>query len=206
MKIRATAFLCTLLFAVGLLAQYPATQPNQSQPGMSQAPQTAQPSQATPPSQTTPSTQSNPSAQPPSQGQAQGSNIDEQVKILSSELNLTADQQDKVKNILTDQHQQAMSVVQDTAMSRDDKLNKIHSLRETTISKVRQILTAQQQPKFDEMIANMRQRQEGGAPSGATSPGNNPPASTPPGATPGSTPPTGQPPAGMPPASGRPPQ
>ena len=198
MKIRATAFLCTLLFAVGLLAQYPATQPNQSQPGMSQAPQTAQPPQATPPSQTTPSTQS----QPPSQGQAQGSNIDDQVKILSSELNLTPDQQDKVKNILTDQHQQAMSVVQDTAMSRDDKLNKIHSLRETTISKVRQILTAQQQPKFDEMIANMRQRQEGGAPSGATSPGNNPPASTPPGATP----PAGQPPAGMPPASGRPPQ
>ena len=197
MKIRATVFLCTVLFAVGLFAQYPATQPNQSQPGMSQPPQT------TPPSQSTPSAPSGQQGQPPSQGQSQGSNIDEQVKILSNELNLTPDQQDKVKTILTDQHQQAMTVVQDNAMSRDDKLNKIHSLRETTISKVRQILTAQQQPKFDEMIANMRQRQEGGAPpSGATSPGNNPPASTPPGATP----PTGQPPAGMPPASGRPPQ
>lgn len=202
MNIRATALLCTLLFAVGLFAQYPATQPNQSQTGTSQAPQTAQPPQTTPPSQNMPSSPSNQSMQAPSQGQAHGSSVDDQVKILSTELNLTPDQQDKVRTILTDQHQQAMTVVQDNAMSRDDKLNKIHSLRETTISRVRQILTAQQQPKFDEMIANMRQRQEGGAPpSGATSPGNNTPASTPPGATP----PTSQPPAGMPPG-GRPPQ
>ena len=193
MNIRATALLCTLLFAVGLFAQYPATQPNQGQTGTSQAPQTAQPPQTTPPSQNMPSSPSNPSAQPPSQGQAHGSNVDDQVKILSTELNLTTDQQDKVRTILNDQHQQAMTVVQDNAMSRDDKLQKIHSLRETTISKVRQVLTPDQQPKFDQMVASMHQRQEGGAPpSGATPPG--------------ATPPTSQPPAGMPPASGRPPR
>ncbi|HEY6251234.1 MAG TPA: hypothetical protein VI685_14850, partial [Candidatus Angelobacter sp.] len=113
MKIRAAAaFLFTLLFAVGIFAlQIPSTQPNQNQTGTSQAPQTTQPPQTAPPAQSAPSMPPGQSAQSPSQGH--GSNIDDQVKILSSELNLTADQQDKVKSILTDQHQQAMSVVQD---------------------------------------------------------------------------------------------
>jgi Spy/CpxP family protein refolding chaperone len=136
------------------------------------------------------------SAQPPSQApHTSNSNIDDQVKILAGELNLTNDQQDKVKSILTDQHQQAMTVVQDNAMSREDKLNKIHSLRETTISKVRQTLTPDQQPKFDQMIANMHQRQDGGGapPSSTTPPGSNSPSST-------------TPPAGMPSTTGKPPQ
>ena len=201
MKIRvAAAFLFSILFVVGAFAlQVPSTQPNQAQPGMSQSQQTAQPPQTTMPSQNPPSMPQSQSAQQPGHpGASNASNIDDQVKILSSELNLTSDQQTKVKSILTDQHEQAMSVVQDNAMSREDKMTKIQSLRETTISKVRQTLTPDQQPKFDQMIANMRQRQEGGAPpSGAT-----PPAGAPSSTSPSSTPP----PAGMPPASGRPPQ
>lgn len=190
-KIRAAAFLCTLLFAVGILAQIPGTQPNQSAAGSSQMPQTSQPPQATPPSQNTPSTPQEPSAQPPSQAQ-HNSNIDDQVQILTTELNLTPGQQEKVRTVLNDQHQQAMTVVQDNSMSREDKLSKIHSLRETTITKVRQVLTATQQPKFDEMIANMRQRQEGGgSPGSTTPPASTPPATTPP---PNSTPPTTKPP------------
>src|SRR5215469_7019037 len=192
MKTRAAAaLLCTLLFAVGMFAlQTPSMQP-QGQTGTSQAPQTTQPPQMTPPQQNTPSVPPSQPAQPSTQ--AQGSNIDDQVKILSSELNLTADQQEKVRSILTDQHQQAMTVVQDNAMSREDKLQKIHSLREATISKVRQALTPVQQPKFDQMIENMRQRQEGGAPpSGAT-----PPAGTPP--------PSNMP-SQNPPSAGKPPQ
>lgn len=193
MKIRAiAALLCTLLFAVGMFAlQVPGAQPNQGQTGTMQAPQTTQPPQMTPPQQSTPSAPPSQSAQQPSQGQ--GSNIDDQVKILSSELNLTASQQDKVKSILTDQHQQAMSVVQDTSMSREDKLQKIHSLRETTISKVRQALTPDQQPKFDQMIENMNQRQGGGAPPSSTTP-------------PAGTPPTSNMPSQNPPTGSKPPQ
>ncbi|HEY6350761.1 MAG TPA: hypothetical protein VI636_15280 [Candidatus Angelobacter sp.] len=193
-KIRATAaFLCTLLFAVGIFAlQIPGTQPNSGQTGASQSPQASQPPQMTPSPQNTPSVPPGQSPQSPSQGPGHASNIDDQVKILSSELNLTADQQEKVKSILTDQHQQAMSVVQDNSVSREDKLTKIHSLRETTISKVRQTLAPDQQPKFDQMIENMHQRQEGGSsPSGATPPAGNPPTSS----TPPQTPPT----AGKPP-------
>jgi len=180
-KIRATAaFLCTLLFAVGVFAlQVPGAQPNPGQTGASPAPQTSQPPQMTPSPQSTPSVPPGQPAQSPSQGSGPASNIDDQVKILSSELNLNADQQAKVKSILTDQHQQAMSVVQDNSMSREDKLTKIRSLREATISKVRQTLTPDQQPKFEQMIENMHQRQEGGgSPSGATPPAGTPPSTT----------------------------
>ena len=138
------------------------------------------------------------------------SNIDEQVKILSDQLNLTPDQQSKVKNILVDQHQQAMNLVQDSSMPREQKMDKIHSLRETTIGKVRQFLNAEQKPKFDQMISQqnerLRQRQEG-APSSSTPPSGTSPSSN----MPGNNPPSGNspsttPPGSTPPSPTRPPQ
>ena len=116
------------------------------------------------------------------------SNIDEQVKVLSDDLNLSSDQQSKVKSILTDQHEQAMALIQDSSMDRDTKIEKIHSLRADTIAKVRQTLNEEQKPKFDAMVQQqderMRQRQDQTAPSStspnSTAPDNNPPANTPP--------------------------
>jgi len=131
------------------------------------------------------------------------SNIDEQVKILSDQLNLTPDQQSKTKNILIDQHQQAMTLVQDSAMPREQKMEKIHSLRETTIARIRQLLNDDQKPKFDQMIAQqnerLRQRQEG-APTSSTPPSGNPPSST----MPGNNPPSGNPPSNTPPSNNPP--
>jgi len=200
-KIMAAALFCILVFAIGVFAQNPA-QPNSAPMGTSQSPQTTQPSQTVPPSPATPSGQSGSSAQQPSQ--AQMSNIDEQVKILSDQLNLTPDQQSKTKNILIDQHQQAMTLVQDSAMPREQKMEKIHSLRETTIARVRQLLNDDQKPKFDQMIAQqnerLRQRQEG-APTSSTPPSGNPPSST----MPGNNPPSGTSPSTTPPGSTAPP-
>ena len=85
--------------------------------------------------------------------------IDDQVRVLSDQLNLTADQQAKVKTVLEDQHTQATSIVQDSSLQRDDKIQKIHALRESTISKVRTSLNDDQKKKFDLMIQQMDQRQ-----------------------------------------------
>jgi periplasmic protein CpxP/Spy len=201
-KIRATALLCTLLFAVGVFAfQYPSAQPNSGQMGTSPSQQTTQPPQTTPPSQT-PSTPS-PQGQQPGQGQMP--NIDNQVKMLADQLTLTSDQQSKVRVILVDQHEQAMGLVKDNGLSREDKLAKIHSLREGTIAKVRQILTAEQKPKFDQMIQQQdeRIRQEQGGSN--TPPGTSSPSSTAPGSTaPSTTPPASNPPGKTPPPSNPP--
>ena len=185
-KIRVAAFLCIAIFTIGVCAaQNPGAQPNSGQMGTpsTQTPQTQMP-QTTTPSQQAPETQS------PSQSAPQASrpsNIDEQVKVLSDQLNLSSDQQSKVRSILTDQHEQAMSLIQDNSMDRDTKIEKIHSLRADTISKVRQTLTQDQKPKFDAMVQQqderMQQRQEQSQPSGtspsSTSPDNNPPANPP---------------------------
>lgn len=86
--------------------------------------------------------------------------IDEQVQSLAQQLSLSADQQAKVKTALEDQHTQAMSVVQDSAMPREDKIQKIHALREATIAKVRTSLNDDQKKKFDQMLQQSDQHQQ----------------------------------------------
>lgn len=88
--------------------------------------------------------------------------IDDQVAALTERLNLTSDQQTKVKSILEDQHQQAAGIVGDTSLSRDDKMQKMLNLREATISKVRNMLTSDdQKQKFDAMIQPQNDRLRG---------------------------------------------
>ena len=83
--------------------------------------------------------------------------IDDQVQSLAQQLNLSADQQAKVKTALEDQHTQAMNIVQDNSMSRDDKIQKIHSIREGTINKVRTALNDDQKKKFDTLVQQQDQ-------------------------------------------------
>jgi len=85
--------------------------------------------------------------------------IDDQVSALTSALNLSSDQQTKVRSILQDQHQQAVNVVNDTSLSRDAKVQKIHQLRQSTIDKVRATLTSDdQKTKFDTMVQAQNDR------------------------------------------------
>jgi periplasmic protein CpxP/Spy len=185
MKKTSTALLCALLLsAVGVFAvQNPSGSRSSGQMG-SQPSQTYPPPQGTQPSQGTP-----PSQQPGQPGQPQAAprgqmpTLDDQVKILADQLNLTGDQQTKVKGILVDQREQAMTLVRDPAMSNEDKLQKIQTLRETTIARVRGVLNDDQKPKFDQMVnqqnERMRQRQDqGGTPPNAPPPSTRPPATT----------------------------
>lgn len=162
--VKTAIFSCTLLLAVGAYAwQYPSA----SQP--SQQPQQQQPSPGQP-SQTQPS--GDQGAQPPQGAQpGQPPSIDDQVQILAVQLNLTPDQQTKVKAALEDQHTQAMAVVHDNAMAREDKIQKIHAIRENTIAKVRGTLTSDdQKQKFDQMLQGQDQRMHQQPPSQPSQP------------------------------------
>jgi Spy/CpxP family protein refolding chaperone len=164
-KIQAFAGFSFLLFALGAWAfqtqpsnpnssQYPSTQSPSTQPPSSQSPSTQPQTAPSEPSQTQPQ---QPGQAPPSQSQGQPSSIDEQVKALSLELNLTSDQQPKLKSILEDQRSQGMAIVSDKATTREDKVQKLHALRESTISKVRSMLTPDQQKKLDQMLQEPEQ-------------------------------------------------
>lgn len=168
-----TSFRFTTLSAVLLLAMSAfAVQGSMQQPGQTpQQPGAASPSAQQPgsmppsaapqtPSESMPNSQAEPS-QPPMRSGAPS--IDDQVATLSQRLNLTSDQQTKIKSILEDQHQQAAAVVGDTSLSHDVKMQKILSLRETTIGKVRNTLTSDdQKQKFDAIVQAQSDRMHGG--------------------------------------------
>ena len=166
--IRAAIFFVTIMLAAGAFAaQYPSGSSGmpQSQPqgGM-------QPGQATP-SQTLPQ-QNQGTIQPGQSGQQAGQpaqtspqpsgapSIDDQVRVLSEQLSLSSDQQAKLRSALEDQHAQAIEIIQDNSMPRENKVMKIRAVRETTINRVRTSLNDDQKKKFDQMIQQQDQRTE----------------------------------------------
>lgn len=176
---RTLILLCGAMIAVGTLAAQAAhpTSAQQSQPQM-QTPQTQPPPQA-PQQQPAPGQPSQQS--PESRGQMPPGHptIDDQVNMLTQDLSLTPEQQTKMRTILEDQHKQAMSIVDDPSMTRDDKIQKIRALREATIDKTRSMLNDEQKKKLDEML-NEPAQQRPGQPSTGTPPSGAKPQSSPP--------------------------
>jgi Spy/CpxP family protein refolding chaperone len=82
-------------------------------------------------------------------------NVDDHVKELTTKLNLTADQQTKVKTILDEHHQQMKATMNDQSMSKEDKHAKMKSMHDTVHAKMREVLTDDQKPKFDAMVKDM---------------------------------------------------
>jgi DNA polymerase III gamma/tau subunit len=197
-RIKTALCICITLLAVGAFAsQYPSS-PSQgtAQPSQPQSQGSMHPDQSAPGSAQPSQPQSaQPGEQAPQQ-QAGRPSIDDQVRMLTQELNLTPEQQGKMKTVLEDQHQQAMTIINDSSIAREDKIQKIRSLRETTITKARSMLNNDQKKKLDAMLQEsdrMRQQQgQGTSPSSGpsgTSPSSQPSSGSPGTATPGSTPP-----------------
>jgi protein CpxP len=86
---------------------------------------------------------------------------DKQTKMLSDKLNLTKDQQTKVKSILSDRQNQMQSLMQDQSVSRDDKRAKFDQMRSDTDSQIRSVLTGDQQQKFDALQKEREQHMGG---------------------------------------------
>ena len=84
------------------------------------------------------------------------------VDHMTQQLNLTPDQQTKIKTILDDQQKQAQSLRDDTSMSRQDKMSKMRDIHKSTMDQIRSQLTADQQTKFDEMQKKMMEGGSGG--------------------------------------------
>ena len=80
------------------------------------------------------------------------------LQMMTKKLNLSADQQSKVKSILDDQQKQMMSLRQDSSMSQDDRRAKMMQMHETSSNQIRALLNEDQQKKFDQMESNMKNR------------------------------------------------
>ena len=136
--------LCTLLLAVGLFASYGGVSSAFAQDAQSQ-----QPDQST--------------QQPNQQGgkhhhRGGKHNSQKHLQKLTKELNLSADQQAKVKSILDDQQQQFATIHQDSSLSKADKKAKMEQVHDSSASQVRAILNPDQQTKFDAMMAKHKDK------------------------------------------------
>jgi len=75
-----------------------------------------------------------------------------QLKVLTEKLDLTAEQQPKVKTILQELHDATQKIMQDKTISRDELLDKVRPLRMNANSKMREILSDDQKKKLDQYL------------------------------------------------------
>jgi hypothetical protein len=89
---------------------------------------------------------------------------DEQVARMTKRYNLSADQQAQIKPILANQQQQMAALRGDSALSRDDKMAKMKSIREDSSAKIQALLNDTQKQQFaqDQQRMQERMQQRGG--------------------------------------------
>ena len=73
------------------------------------------------------------------------------LKVLSEKLDLTSDQQAKIKPILQELHDATQKLTQDESMSREERLDKVKASREKADKKIREILNDDQKKKLDQL-------------------------------------------------------
>jgi protein CpxP len=118
------------------------------------------------------------SAPPPPQGQdgprrggGPGRMGEHQVEFLTKKLSLTPDQVTQVKAIDDDSRKQMMALRDDTSTAGPDRRSKMMDIHKASQSKIRALLTADQQTKFDALEAEMREhRGRRGGPDGPPPP------------------------------------
>jgi Spy/CpxP family protein refolding chaperone len=108
----------------------------------------------------------------PAKGAAQGvvlPDVGDQLKVLTQKLDLSVDQQPKVKTILEELHDASLKLMQDESTSHEELLSKVRSLRMNADRKIRKILSDDQKKKLDQYLRGPHAEMHGNL-SGATSP------------------------------------
>ena len=93
-------------------------------------------------------------------GSARGGRGERQIEMLTKKLNLTPDQVTQVKAIEDDSRTQAMAVRDDSSIAQPDKRAKMMDIRKASQDKIRGVLTDEQKPKYDAILAEQQQRMQ----------------------------------------------
>ena len=96
--------------------------------------------------------------------------VDDQIKHLSKKLNLTDDQQAKLKPILEDQRKQMDTIHSDSSLSREDRFSKMQTLRQSSDTEIKSVLNEDQQKSFDKMREEQHDRMGKWRKGGASAP------------------------------------
>jgi len=108
----------------------------------------------------------------PAKGAAQGvvlPDVGDQLKMLAQKLDLSVDQQPKVKTILQELHDASLKLTQNENASHQELLSKVRPLRMNADRKIREILSDDQKKKLDLYLQGPHSEMHGNL-SGATPP------------------------------------
>jgi len=86
---------------------------------------------------------------------------DERLQMLTKQLNLTADEQAKIKPILVDEQKKMEDLRNDSSLSRQDRFQKMQQIRQDSSAQIRSNLNSDQQKKYDDMQKQMQERRHG---------------------------------------------
>ena len=93
-----------------------------------------------------------------SPGNVHRDRVDERLKWLSQQLNLTEDQKKQLKPILAGEFKQMRAVGEDVSLTQDQKREKMKQIHEASRPQVQAILTPEQQQKFAQMKEEAKER------------------------------------------------
>jgi periplasmic protein CpxP/Spy len=76
---------------------------------------------------------------------------EQRLQHMTKQLNLSEDQQQKIKPILEQESQQMQALHQDSTISQQDRRSKMMQIRQDTMSQIKPILNSDQQKKLEDM-------------------------------------------------------
>jgi Spy/CpxP family protein refolding chaperone len=96
--------------------------------------------------------------------------VDEQLKVLTIKLDLTDDQQAKMRPILQEMHDATAKISQDHSLSREERLAKVRPLRYKAHEQLREILSDEQVKKLQQYLQGPHPEMHGSLSGAASSP------------------------------------
>jgi protein CpxP len=84
--------------------------------------------------------------------------VDDRLKQLTKDLNLTSDQQAKIKPVLEDEQKKMRDLWNDTSADRQTMRSKMQDIREDTNTRILAVLDAKQKEKFNKQEQERQQR------------------------------------------------
>jgi Spy/CpxP family protein refolding chaperone len=77
--------------------------------------------------------------------------VEKHLKVLAEKLDLTVDQQAKIKPILRELHDATQKLMRDESISREERMGNVRVCREKADKKIREILNDDQKKKLDQL-------------------------------------------------------
>jgi Spy/CpxP family protein refolding chaperone len=104
------------------------------------------------------------------------------LQMLQDRLSLTADQSTQIKAILDDGQTKMQALRANSALAPEDRRSQGMALRNDENTKIEAVLTADQKTKYEQMLAQQRDRMRNGGGPGGDGSAPPPPPPPPPGA------------------------